>query len=364
MTPMKALDLFSGIGGVMYALRGIVEPIAHVEKDLLAREFLKRKHPNVPVFDDVCTFSATGLDIDMIAGGFPCTGFSPSGNGAGFDHAASGLFSEMVRMTKEANPKYVFIENSCTLARTQNLKVLIQAFDELGYDFRWTTCHASSVGANHDRHRMFGLAHRRDIKDTIDFEVPDVEAFDWKKNEPPRQIQFDSAKNKEIAARCGNAIVPDQLRLALKNIRYMTVDPEIDPIPKNNVDRVPHGYAINGVIHEKNIKYYKQPPLNIVLRQPVAPEKHNAKTPHVKEITKLFFATPMWSACTSHSRILTKRGSGNLSLQIALMPGGKWNWRLNSDFTRYMMGYPAGYFAEYDDIFAELEAAKAAKADK
>ena len=56
---LRALDLFSGIGGITSGLRGIVTPIAYVEKNTDARGFLEQKHPEIPVFDDVCTFDAT-----------------------------------------------------------------------------------------------------------------------------------------------------------------------------------------------------------------------------------------------------------------------------------------------------------------
>ena len=352
MPPLKALDLFSGIGGITHALRGIVEPVAHVEKDEMARVFLQKKHPLVPVHDDVLTFDASGLDVDMICGGFPCTGFSTAGKGEGFENAASGLFSEMIRMLKETKAKFMFIENSCTLAQIKNLSVLVKAFDDLGYDFRWTAFHAYSVGANHGRHRMFGLANRRDVY--IDFDIPEVEKFYWKKNEPPRQIEFDSAKNKEIIKRCGNAVVPDQVRLAITNLRYMTTDPENDK-PAKTKTRIPHGYASNGILYEKTIDYYKQPPLNIVLRQETPPEKHNGRTPHIKQITKRFFSTPLWSGVPSHGRILTNRGSNNIAMQVALVEGGKWGWKLNNEFISFMMGFPAGYFKEYDEIFEEKE---------
>ncbi len=92
---LRALDLFSGIGGITYGLRGIVTPLAYVEKNTDAREFLKQKHPEIPVFDDVCTFDATEWKgkVDIITAGWPCTGFSVAGKGTGFDHEASGLFT-------------------------------------------------------------------------------------------------------------------------------------------------------------------------------------------------------------------------------------------------------------------------------
>ena len=45
---LRALDLFSGIGGITYGLRGIVSPVVYVEKNDDAREFLKKKNPNTP----------------------------------------------------------------------------------------------------------------------------------------------------------------------------------------------------------------------------------------------------------------------------------------------------------------------------
>lgn len=144
---LRALDLFSGIGGITYGLRGIVTPVAYVEKNKDAREFLQKKHPNVPVFDDVCTFDATKWrgKVDIITAGWPCTGFSTAGKGAGFEHEASGLFSEVIRITQECSPMYLFLENSHVLSQRKNIIIVVDAFDKLGYDCRWVTCRATCV---------------------------------------------------------------------------------------------------------------------------------------------------------------------------------------------------------------------------
>ena len=88
---LHALDLFSGIGGITYGLREIVTPIAYIEKNKDAQDFLKQKHPETPVFDDVCSFDAMRLkgQVDIITAGWPCTGFSVAGKGTGFDHESS-----------------------------------------------------------------------------------------------------------------------------------------------------------------------------------------------------------------------------------------------------------------------------------
>lgn len=76
---MRSLDLFSGIGGITYALRGMgIDPVAYCEispsataflKDLMRRKLL----PRAPIQPDVRTLSPKTVGkVDIIAGGFPC----------------------------------------------------------------------------------------------------------------------------------------------------------------------------------------------------------------------------------------------------------------------------------------------------
>lgn len=70
----------------------------------------------------------------------------------------SGLFYEIIRLTKETRAPFVFLENVPAI-RTRGLREVIRAFTEIGYDCRWTCLSASSVGAPHKRERWFLLAH-------------------------------------------------------------------------------------------------------------------------------------------------------------------------------------------------------------
>jgi DNA (cytosine-5)-methyltransferase 1 len=96
--------------------------------------------------------------LDIIFGGFPCQDISVAGLGKGLDGERSGLFFEIVRLIRECNPRFVFLENVPAI-RTRGAERVVKELASLGYDCRWTTLSAASVGAPHKRERWFLLAH-------------------------------------------------------------------------------------------------------------------------------------------------------------------------------------------------------------
>lgn len=159
------LDLFSGIGGISLALKDIVKPIAYVEIDKYCQKVLKSKMKSGDlhlgeIHNDVKSFNGTNFrkEIDIIYGGFPCQDISVAGNGKGLEGERSGLFYEIVRLTKEIQPSFVFLENVPAIRR-RGLFAVVSEFTELGYDCRWTVVSAREVGAPHLRKRWFLLAH-------------------------------------------------------------------------------------------------------------------------------------------------------------------------------------------------------------
>lgn len=164
---MKSLDLFSGYGGITYALRNYVRPIGYCEieeypRAILASRMESGELPFAPIYPDVKKLRGSFGAVDIITGGFPCQDISVAGNGKGLDGERSGLFFEIVRLTKEIDPKFVFLENVPAI-RTRGLREVIRAFTEMGYDCRWTCLSASSVGAPHKRERWFLLAYANSI---------------------------------------------------------------------------------------------------------------------------------------------------------------------------------------------------------
>ncbi len=165
---LNGLDLFSGIGGISLALRDYVRPIAYCEIDpycqgvLLSRMACGELQTS-PIWDDVQTLGKDSgsfpiNSIDIIYGGFPCQDISIAGLGKGLEGERSGLFFEIIRLAKEIKPKFIFLENVPAISTRGGLQV-VNEFTTMGYDCRWCTISAASVGALHKRDRWFLLAH-------------------------------------------------------------------------------------------------------------------------------------------------------------------------------------------------------------
>lgn len=162
---MNGLDLFSGIGGIGIALEPWVRTVAYCERDRYAQGVLLSRMRSgeidtAPIWDDVTTLRADMLPrIDIIFGGFPCQDLSVAKqNREGLDGERSGLFFHIVRLARESRPAFVFLEN-VTAIRTVGAERVVKELAGIGYDCRWTTLSAASVGAPHRRDRWFLLAH-------------------------------------------------------------------------------------------------------------------------------------------------------------------------------------------------------------
>lgn len=160
---MNGLDLFSGIGGIGLALEPWVRTVAYCEREPYAQGVLLSRMQSgeidrAPIWDDVTTLRGDMLPrIDIIFGGFPCQDLSVAGRGKGLAGERSGLFFEIVRLAKECNPRFIFLENVPAI-RTRGGEAVVKELASIGYDCRWTTLSAASVGAPHKRDRWFLLA--------------------------------------------------------------------------------------------------------------------------------------------------------------------------------------------------------------
>lgn len=168
MKKLRSLDLFSGYGGITLALNEYVRPIAYVEIEEYAQKIIANRMadgsiPRAAILGDVKNVKGSFGICDIIYGGFPCQDISYAGTGKGLAGKRSGLFYEVIRLTKEIRPSFVFLENVPAI-KSRGLEQVIKTFTEIGYDCRWTCLSAASVGANHKRERWFLLAHANGVR--------------------------------------------------------------------------------------------------------------------------------------------------------------------------------------------------------
>ena len=121
--PLRSLDLFSGIGGLTLALKGVARPVAYCEIEPAAVAVLVDRMkggglPKAPICPDVRLLTpqwvrenARGAPQAIVAG-FPWIGFSLAGKRDGYQNEQSGLFSHILRLLDEHKSiEFLFLEN-------------------------------------------------------------------------------------------------------------------------------------------------------------------------------------------------------------------------------------------------------------
>lgn len=236
---LVGLDLFSGIGGLTLALEPWVKPIAYCESDRWAQSLLLSRMRDgslqvAPIWDDVKTLRrehicTPEIGIDIIYGGFPCQDISVAGAGKGLEGERSGLFFEIVRLTNEIRPPFVFLENVPAI-RTRGLREVIRAFTDLRYDCRWTRISAAEVGAPHKRERWFLLAHARSFRleglelhqgtqesfaEAVSLSLPKAWAVS---DRPTLRMAHELPRPMDEIRALGNAVVPLQAVVAFQRL--------------------------------------------------------------------------------------------------------------------------------------------------
>ena len=157
---IKMLDTFAGIGGFSYAAKYLIDPgietTGFVEIDPFCQKILSKNFPNIPIYDDITTFTAKPFQYDIISGGFPCQDISVAGRQKGITQTTrSGLFYELIRVIRMVRPKYVILENVSAILNNGLDIVLAELYEAGPYECEWATFPASLIGAAHQRDRWW-----------------------------------------------------------------------------------------------------------------------------------------------------------------------------------------------------------------
>ena len=230
---MRALDLFSGIGGLSLALQSITYTIAYCEIDgtcqqVLAANMRSGKLHTAPIYPDITKLTAAdiqGSRPDIIVAGFPCQDVSclvPAGTAAGVHGSRSSLFQHIIRLARALpSVKYIFLENSPCLMTRGGADVL-GALQQAGFKrFAHGLFSARDVGAPHLRRRWFCLASK------LSHSPPQLPRLDgipvmrhkWLREKGPKLIPKPISKSELrcLRTQCsmlGNAVVPQAACMA------------------------------------------------------------------------------------------------------------------------------------------------------
>lgn len=254
---MKSIELFAGIGGITLASEWAgIDTVALCEREPFCQKVLNKHWPDVPIFDDVTTMNRKQLEergvlspgerIDLLSGGYPCQGESVIGERKG---AADErwLWPEMFRLTKELRPRWVVGENVAGHI-TMGLDEVLSNLEEEDYEARTFVLPAVSVGANHERYRVFVVAYsnseselqtnqsimsigskRYTWKDSAGWDRREIPRTYWETYKSPVCGMDDGISkrlDKDRLVALGNAVVPQQIYPIFKTI--MEIERELN----------------------------------------------------------------------------------------------------------------------------------------
>jgi len=165
---MRALSLFSGIGGIDIACEWAgIHTAAFCEWAEFPRKVLRKHWPDTPIYEDVRTLTkerlvtdgviGPGRTIELIHGGYPCQPFSLAGNREGANDDRH-LWPQVARLLQEIRPNW-FVGENVAGHITLGLDEVLSELDDIGYTSQPFIIPAAAIGAMHRRDRVFIVAN-------------------------------------------------------------------------------------------------------------------------------------------------------------------------------------------------------------
>lgn len=176
---MTFVDLFCGAGGLskgleMAGLNGICGLDWFEEAGMTYRRNFKHPFVNGDIklketkefFYDTVKKQLNGRKLNIVAGGFPCQGFSLAGNRI-VDDPRNSLYLEMLEIVNKLQPDFVVCENVKGLRSMLGGRVerkILEDYKDIGYDMNVTTLCAADYYTPQKRERVIFIGNRIGLK--------------------------------------------------------------------------------------------------------------------------------------------------------------------------------------------------------
>jgi DNA (cytosine-5)-methyltransferase 1 len=174
-SPLKFIDLFSGIGGFHQALRRVVpsaECVHASDIDSAAQAAYQANYEVHPA-GDIRTLDEDSLPpFSLLCGGFPCQAFSAAGKKQAFADPRGTLFFEILRLVDLRTPDTLLLENVANLLTIEKGAVFARMQTELtsrGYHVSYAILSPHHFGVPQSRERVYIVASK-----TVEFSFDEL----------------------------------------------------------------------------------------------------------------------------------------------------------------------------------------------
>lgn len=197
METLKVASLFCGCGGTDVGLTGNFEFLGrHYDSngmeivyandiDANACALFEKNFGLAPDNRDVRNVASEELpEFDILTGGFPCQSFSIVAQNPprlGIKDDRGMLFFEMCRILRERQPKCFIAENVkgiLTANKKAAFPLILQEFENSGYDVKYTVLNAAEFGVPQKRERVIIVGFRKDLGVDFTFPTPVIAAVE------------------------------------------------------------------------------------------------------------------------------------------------------------------------------------------
>lgn len=172
---LSMIDLFSGAGGLSFGLQraGFHSLYANELQGQYAQTYALNNPTTLVDSQDIRNVDAKEIrrvlgiargQLDLVAGGPPCQGFSINAPARSSDDKRNHLFKEFLRFVEEFQPRATLIENVPGLVSFENgqtLSAILAALDLLGYDASVRILYAPHFGVPQTRSRTIIVGVRK-----------------------------------------------------------------------------------------------------------------------------------------------------------------------------------------------------------
>jgi DNA (cytosine-5)-methyltransferase 1 len=172
---MKIVSLFAGCGGLDLGLINAGHDVVYasdIDKDCqLTYEYNIGNHFHL---EDIYQLETKNLPkFDLLAGGFPCQGFSVANLYRSKEDTRNNLYTQIVRVLKETSPKFFLLENVPGILSLEKGAVVNMIQEEIsnigkkGYEVKRVVLNAADYGVPQNRKRVLFFGVSKEIKASI-----------------------------------------------------------------------------------------------------------------------------------------------------------------------------------------------------